>query len=288
MPRDVTMICRGEATSSSRPPHSEAARLGLPPAIRACLFDLDGVLTQTAQFHAAAWKETFDPFLRRRAAQGHGPYAVFDEADFERYVDGKPRADGVRSFLAARGVELPEGDTHDAPIVETIHGLANRKNDLVRALIERVGVRVYDDSCRYVGAVRAAGLRCAVVSASANCRVVLEAAGIAPLFEVVVDGLTAARCRLRGKPAPDTFLAAARLLAVEPREAAVFEDALAGVEAGRDGGFGYVVGVDRGDRADALRAHGADVVVTDLTALLRAPEPGGRSNDVVPRRGRRT
>ena len=245
--------------------------LGLPDTIRACLFDLDGVLTRTAEVHAAAWKEMFDDFLRKRAAQTGGPFVPFDTAgDYDTYVDGLPRYDGVRTFLASRGIELPEGSPHDAPDADTIVGLGNRKNVLVLELIRRSGVEAYPGSVRYVKAAREAGLRRAVVSSSANCREILEAAGIADLFEVRVDGVVRERERLRGKPAPDTFLFAARALGVEPAGATVFEDAVAGVAAGRSGHFGFVVGVDRAGQADALRAKGADVVVRDLDELLGA------------------
>ncbi len=243
--------------------------LGLPSTVQACLFDLDGVLTQTAKTHAAAWKEMFDAFLRARAVRTGESFLPFDAVeDYNEYVDGKPRYDGVRSFLASRGIALPEGDPRDPPSAETIAGLGNRKNELVLALIHRDGVETYDGSVRYVHAVREAGLHRAVVSSSANCREVLEAAGIADLFEVRIDGLVAAREHLQGKPAPDTFLAAARALDVQPSQAAVFEDALAGVAAGRAGRFGFVVGVDRVGQADALRAHGADIVVSNLAELL--------------------
>jgi beta-phosphoglucomutase family hydrolase len=243
--------------------------LGLPPPIRACLFDLDGVLTQTARVHAAAWKQMFDEFLRKHATQTGTPFVPFDRVhDYDEYVDGKPRYDGVRSFLASRGIELPEGAPTDAPGAATVRGLGDRKNELVLELIERQGVQVYEGSVRYVRAVRDAGLHTAVVSASANCRQVLAAAGITDLFAVVVDGVVAEREHLKGKPAPDTFLAAARKLHVSPAEAAVFEDALAGVAAGRAGNFGFVVGVDRVGQAEALRARGADVVVSDLAELL--------------------
>jgi beta-phosphoglucomutase family hydrolase len=244
-------------------------RLGLPSRIRACLFDLDGVLTQTARVHAAAWKEMFDAFLRERAARTAEPFVPFDPvADYTTYVDGKPRYDGVRSFLASRGIRLPEGHPSDPPSAETVYGLGNRKNDLVLALLKRDGVQVYEGSVRYVRAARDAGLRRAVVSASANCREVLEAAGIEHLFEVRIDGIVVEQRHLRGKPAPDTFLAAAEELGAQPEEAAVFEDALAGVEAGRAGNFGFVVGVDRAGQREALREHGADVVVSDLAELL--------------------
>jgi beta-phosphoglucomutase family hydrolase len=249
--------------------HAGNEAVGLPAGIRACLFDLDGVLTQTAVVHAAAWKEMFDGFLRRWAEGRGEPFVPFDSAkDYQLYVDGKPRYDGVRSFLASRGIVLPDGDPGDPPDAETVAGLGNRKNELVLALIHRDGVKAYDGSVRYVHAVREAGLHRAVVSASANCRDVLVAAGIEDLFEVRIDGIVAERDHLKGKPAPDTFLAAARALGVEAAQAAVFEDALAGVEAGRAGNFGFVVGVDRVGQADALRKHGADVVVSDLAELL--------------------
>jgi beta-phosphoglucomutase family hydrolase len=236
--------------------------LGLPNGVTACLFDLDGVLTQTAKVHAAAWKQMFDAFLRERAARTGEEFVPFDPvADYDQYVDGKPRYEGVRSFLAARGIELPE---------ETIEDLGNRKNEIVLAMIREQGVEAYEGSVRYVRAAREAGLRRAVVSSSTNCRDVLMAAGIDDLFEERIDGVVAERDRLKGKPAPDTFLAGARALGVTPTQAAVFEDALAGVEAGRAGDFGFVVGVDRVGQADALRAHGADVVVQDLAELLNA------------------
>ena len=243
--------------------------VGLPSAIRACLFDLDGVLTQTARVHAAAWKEMFDAFLRARAAPTADAFVPFDPVDdYDEYVDGKPRYDGVRSFLASRGIDLPLGRTSDPPTAETVSGLGNRKNELVLALIHEQGVEAYQGSVRYVRAAHDAGLRRAVVSSSANCKEVLAAAGLVELIEVRIDGIVAAREHLKGKPAPDTFLAAARALDVPPARAAVFEDALAGVAAGRAGPFGYVVGVDRVGQAEALREHGADLVVSDLAELL--------------------
>jgi beta-phosphoglucomutase family hydrolase len=249
--------------------------LGLPDGIEGCLFDLDGVLTQTAKVHAAAWKEMFDDYLRARAERTGEEFVEFDAgADYDEYVDGKPRYDGVRSFLASRGIELPDGSPDDPPATETVDGLGNRKNELVLKLIERDGVDAYEGSVRYVRAARDAGLLRAVVSSSTNCRDVLEAAGIIDLFEEIVDGVVAAREGLKGKPAPDTFLAGARALGLEAGKAAVFEDAVAGVEAGRAGGFGFVVGVDRVHHADALRSHGADVVVEDLAELL---DDGGAS-----------
>jgi beta-phosphoglucomutase family hydrolase len=243
--------------------------LGLPEGVRACLFDLDGVLTQTAKVHAAAWKEMFDAFLRERAAKAGEPFRPFDPvADYDEYVDGKPRYDGVRSFLAARSIELPEGEESDPPGVETVTGLGNRKNELVLHVIREQGVEAYEGSVRYVRAAREAGLHRAVVSSSSNCRELLAAAGIEDLFEERIDGLVAERDQLKGKPAPDTFLAGARALGVGPGQAAVFEDALAGVAAGRAGGFVCVVGVDRVGQADELREHGADLVVSDLAELL--------------------
>jgi beta-phosphoglucomutase family hydrolase len=245
--------------------------LGLPDGVTACLFDLDGVLTQTAKVHAAAWKTMFDEFLTGWA-RSHGEQLVpFDEVeDYDRYVDGKPRYDGVRSFLGSRGIELPQGTPDDPPSTETVDGLGNRKNELVLKLIHEQGVQPYEGSVRYVHAVIEAGLRRAVVSSSTNTRDVLKAAGIDHLFDVIVDGVVADHEHLKGKPAPDTYLAGAREVGVEPKGAAVFEDALAGVEAGRAGGFGFVVGVDRVGQADALRTHGADVVVRDLAELLDA------------------
>jgi beta-phosphoglucomutase family hydrolase len=245
--------------------------LGLPDEVRACLFDLDGVLTQTASVHAAAWKEMFDAFLGERAQRPGEKLVAFDAvADYDEYVDGKPRYEGVDSFLRSRGIELPRGDPSDPPAAQTVDGLGNRKNEIVLRLIEDRGVEAYAGSLQYVRAAKAAGLARAVVSSSTNCRQVLVAAGIEELFEQRIDGVVAEREHLRGKPAPDTFLAGARALGVEPGAAAVFEDALAGVEAGRAGKFAYVVGVDRVGQAEALRAHGADVVVDDLANLLDA------------------
>lgn len=246
--------------------------LGLPDGITALLFDLDGVLTQTAKVHAEAWKQTFDEFLRARAEKTGEPFKEFDKHDdYDKYVDGLPRYDGVRNFLKSRGIELPEGTPDDPPDAETIAGVGNRKNELVLKLIKERGVEAYEGSVRYVKAARDAGLRRAVVSSSANCKDVLKAAGIDDLFDARIDGKVAEEQHLKGKPAPDTFLAGARALGVEPSQATVFEDALAGVEAGRAGHFGYVVGVDRVGQADALREHGADVVVQDLAELLDKP-----------------
>ena len=239
--------------------------LGLPDGVRACLFDLDGVLTRTATVHRAAWKQTFDAVLAAHSQD------AFTDGDYARYVDGKPRRDGVRDFLASRGIHPEEGDPDDPPDAGTVAGIGNRKNELLLRRLETDGVEVFEGSVAYLRAVRGAGLRTAVVTASANGEAVVRAAGIEDLLEARVDGVVADRDRLAGKPAPDTFLAGARALDVEPGEAAVFEDALAGVAAGRAGGFAWVVGVDRADQADALRDKGADVVVGDLAELLVAP-----------------
>ncbi|GAA1645209.1 HAD family hydrolase [Georgenia ruanii] len=241
--------------------------LGLPDDVRACLFDLDGVLTGTAAVHRAAWAETFDDFLRERSRRTGEPFAPFTEEDYLRHVDGKPRDDGVRDFLASRRIRLPEGGPQDPPGTGSVHGLAHRKNEVLLSRLSD-GVEVFAGSRRYVEAARGAGLACAVVSSSANTRLVLDVTGLAGLFDVVVDGAVADALSLPGKPAPDTFLEAANRLDVPPARAAVFEDALAGVAAGRAGGFGFVVGVDRDSQGDALRGAGADVVVSDLEELL--------------------
>ena len=241
--------------------------LGLPERIEVCLFDLDGVLTDTAAVHDKAWKEMFDTFLRTRDGDGFKPFDA--HADYNAYVDGKPRADGVRDFLASRGITLPEGDPDDGPDALTVNGLGNRKNVIVQRRIRTDGVAVFEGSRRYLEAARDGGLRRAVVSSSANTREVLDVTGLAPLVEHRVDGVTIREQHLHGKPAPDTFLAAAEWFGVDPGRAVVFEDALAGVAAGKAGGFGYVVGVDRVGQADQLRAHGADVVVQDLGELVR-------------------
>jgi beta-phosphoglucomutase family hydrolase len=238
--------------------------LRLPDAVRACLFDMDGVLTDTAATHARAWKQMFDAFLATR--EGQPPFDA--GADYAAYVDGKPRYDGVRDFLASRGIELPEGDPGDAADAETVTGLGNRKNELVQRLIADEGVRVYEGSRRFVEAARAEGLKTAVVSSSANTRQVLDSAGLEGLFDACVDGVVIARERLNGKPAPDSFLRGAELLGAAPEHAAVFEDALAGVAAGHAGGFASTIGVDRQGNAEELRRHGADVVVSDLAELI--------------------
>ena len=241
----------------------------LPDGIAACLFDLDGVITRTAEVHAAAWKQTFDAFLARHCAESATQARPFDiDADYVAHVDGRPRADGVRTFLASRGISLPEGTASDPPSADTVHGLGRRKNDLVQELIARDGVAAYEGSVRFLAATSEAGLACALVTSSENASAVLNAADLEHAFQVTVDGAVANELGLAGKPAPDAFLEAARRLDVAPERAAVFEDALAGVAAGRAGGFGLVVGVDRLRQGDELIAAGADVVVEDLAELL--------------------
>jgi len=243
--------------------------LGLPDAITACLFDMDGVITQTAKVHDAAWKEMFDEFLKDWSAAHNQKFVPFDaEHDYEEYVDGKPRTEGIMSFLDSRGIKLPEGQESDKAGTQTVYGLGNRKNDLFLEVLKRDGVQAYDGSVRYVKAAREAGLRTAIVSSSANTVAVLQSAGLSDLFEVRVDHQVAQEHHLKGKPAPDTFLEAARELGVPAANAVVFEDAQAGVAAGKAGHFGFVVGVDRVGQAGQLRAHGADVVVKDLADLL--------------------
>jgi beta-phosphoglucomutase family hydrolase len=248
-----------------------------PEGITACLFDLDGVLTSTASEHQSAWKRTFDAFLRQREGEHFQP---FTEDDYLEHVDGRPRTDGVREFLASRGIALPEGGEDDPPSAETVHGVGNSKNELLLAALREHGARPYPGSVRYVEAATAAGLAVGVVTSSANGAAVLEAAGLDRFVRARVDGLVIARDQLRGKPQPDSFLAGARALGVEPAAAAVFEDALAGVQAGRAGGFGWVVGVDRTHHAEELSAHGADIVVSDLAEILaddrgEGGRPGG-------------
>jgi beta-phosphoglucomutase family hydrolase len=243
--------------------------LGLPDGITATLFDMDGVITNTATVHDAAWKQTFDEFLQARAQQTGEPFVPFDPVgDYDTYVDGKPRLDGTRSFLTSRGITVPAGTPDDAPGTPTLYGISNKKNDVLLAKLASDGVQVYDGSVRYLHAVRAAGLRTAIVSSSANTVQVLKAAGLSDQFDVRVDAQVAQARHLNGKPAPDTYLEAARELGVPASAAAVFEDALAGVASGRAGHFGFVVGVNRANQADALRAHGADKVVNDLGELL--------------------
>ena len=242
--------------------------LGLPDGVVAALFDMDGVLTDTATVHAEAWSEAFDSFLEVHARQTGEPVRGFSRWDYLAYVDGKPRADGVRDFLAARDISLPIGNLRDGPGFTSVHALGNLKNRILLDRINGNAVGVYHGSLRYLEAARAAGLRRAVVSSSTNCGEILESTGLAWLMQARVDGVTLQQLGLPGKPAPDAFLEAARRLDVEPAQAAVFEDALSGVAAAKEGGFGLVVGVDRADQGAALLAHGADLVVTDLSDLL--------------------
>jgi beta-phosphoglucomutase family hydrolase len=243
--------------------------LGLPDGVLACLFDMDGVVTQTATVHAAAWKQMFDEFLRQHAESAGTEFVPFDpHHEYDAYVDGKPRLDGTRSFLESRGIHLPEGTPDDPPGTPTLYGLSNRKNNLVLQKIAAGGVQVYEGSITYIKAVRAGGIATAVVSASANTQQVLASADIEDLFDVRIDGVVAKQRGLRGKPAPDTFLAAAQALDVPAAHAVVFEDAQAGVAAGHAGHFALVVGVDRVGQAAELREHGADIVVKDLSELL--------------------
>ncbi|HVC14152.1 MAG TPA: beta-phosphoglucomutase family hydrolase [Acidimicrobiales bacterium] len=244
-------------------------RLRLPEAISACLFDLDGVVTRTAGLHAAAWKEAFDEFLERRSRRTSENFVPFDQvSDYDEYVDGRPRLDGARTFTRARGIELPVGTPEDPAECSTLYGIANHKNAVVLAMMKTRGVEVYPGSRRFLEVARRRALSTAVISSSANARAVLEAAGLEGFFDACVDGIVAMEAHLAGKPAPDTYLEAARRLHVAPRNAAVFEDALAGVEAGRAGGFGLVVGVDRTGQRAELAAHGADVVVDDVAELI--------------------
>jgi beta-phosphoglucomutase family hydrolase len=240
-----------------------------PDKFEAVLFDLDGVLTATAKVHAACWKQAFDEFLQRRADRISETSQPFDiKKDYEEYVDGKPRNDGVQSFLQSRGIKLPYGDPDDPSDRETICGLGNRKNDLFNQALKDQGVEVFDGSVAWLRQVRQKGLKTAVVSSSKHCQAIIEVAGLADLFDARVDGKVAEELNLKGKPAPDTFLKAAEQLQVPPEKAVVVEDATAGVEAGHNGGFALVIGVDRKGDAEALRQHGADLVVSDLKELL--------------------
>ncbi len=241
--------------------------IGLPDEVTACLFDLDGVLTSTAALHRQAWKQTFDELLRAREGSDFAP---FTERDYVEHVDGLPRLDGVRRFLGSRGIDLPEGSPDDDVDAATVHGVGRRKNDLVLSIIEDEGVTAFPGSLRYLDAAADAELAIAVVTSSANAGDVLESADLTRFVGALVDGVVIKRDNLRGKPAPDSFLAAAEQLGVDPANAAVFEDAQAGVTAGKAGGFGYVVGINRADQADELRAKGADIVVGDLSDLLEA------------------
>jgi beta-phosphoglucomutase family hydrolase len=235
----------------------------------AVLFDLDGVLTNTATLHATCWKQMFDEYLGKRAQQNGEAFRPFDlGADYRLYVDGKPRFDGVRDFLRSRGIQLPEGSPDDPADLETVCGLGNRKNELINDVIERIGVEPYDGTVRFIHQLRRDGFKFAVVTSSQNCAHVLKAAKLDGFFEVRVDGNTIKTERLAGKPAPDTFLIAARLLGVEPARTVVIEDAISGVEAGSNGNFGLVIGVARKGNAEELKRHGANLVVDDLGELV--------------------
>ena len=235
----------------------------------AVLFDLDGVITDTANLHATCWKQMFDEYLQKRAKQTGEAFRSFDVAtDYLLYVDGKPRFDGVRDFLKSRGIELPERKPDDTTDFETVCGLGNHKNDLVNHAIAEVGVKAYDGSVRFIHRLRQDGFRIAVVTSSQNCTAVLKAAKLDELFKVQVDGNVIDAQRLAGKPAPDTFLLAASLLGVEPKRTVVIEDAISGVQAGSNGNFGLVIGVARKGNAEELRRHGAHLVVRDLGELI--------------------
>ena len=239
----------------------------------AILMDLDGVITETAKIHAQAWKRMFDKYLRERAARLGGTYEPFDlERDYKTYVDGKPRYDGMASFLRSRGIYLPPGEESDPPHKETICGLGNRKNKRFLDAIRQRGVEVYQTSIDFIRRVKSRGLRVAVVTSSRNCREVLEAVGISDLFDARVDGIVAREWMLDGKPAPDTYLEAARRLGVKPRRAAVIEDAVSGVQAGKAGIFGLVVGICRNGQPELLQQSGADIVVSDLSELRLGKE----------------
>src|SRR5215475_8295908 len=235
----------------------------------AVLLDLDGVITDTANLHAACLKQMFDAYLPQRGGGRGEPFRPFEIAtDYRLYVDGKPRFDGVRDFLTSRGIQLPEGSPDDPPQAETVGGLGNRKNDLVTKAIEDMGVQAYEGSVRFVHQLRRDGFKVAIVSSSENCAAILKAAKLDDLFEVRVDGAMVEAEHLAGKPAPDTFLIGARLLGVEPARTAVVEDAISGVQAGRSGNFGLVIGVARKGDAEELKHHGAHLVVNDLVELV--------------------
>ena len=255
------------STRSARPPGSEYAITR--DQYDAILLDLDGVITDTASIHAACWKQMFDEYLQKRATQRGEAFRPFDIAtDYRLYVDGKPRYDGVRDFLTSRGIRLPEGSPEDPPQAETVDGLGNRKNDLVNKIIEDKGVEPYAGSVELIHQLRHRGFKIAVVTSSQNCTTVLKAAKLDHCFDVQVDGNVIHARHLAGKPAPDSYLTAAKLLGVEPARAIVIEDALSGVEAGRNGNFGLVIGVARKGNADELRRHGANLVVNDLSELV--------------------
>jgi beta-phosphoglucomutase family hydrolase len=240
-----------------------------PDRFDAVLFDLDGVITDTAKLHASCWKQAFDEFLKKRAEKTGEDFQPFDlKADYEDYVDGKPRYDGVQSFLESRGIQLPHGDPDDPPDKETVCGLGNRKDDLFNQALKSEGVEVFQGTVDWIHQLRQAKLKTAVVSSSKHCQAIIETCRLTDQFDARVDGKVSDELNLKGKPAPDTYLKAAAMLGVKPSRAVVVEDALSGVEAGRNGGFGMVIGVDRKGDADALREHGATVVVGDLQEML--------------------
>src|SRR5262245_6764207 len=248
----------------------------------AVLLDLDGVITDTASLHAACWKRMFDGYLRERASQRGEAFHPFDlSSDYPLYVDGKPRFDGVRDFLASRGIRLPEGSPDDAQQAKTVGGLGNRKNELVNAVIEEKGVKVYGGSVKLIRQLRDQGFRIAVVTSSQHCRIVLKAAKLDKSFDALVDGNTVRAQHLAGKPAPDTFLTAAKLLGTGANRTVVIEDAVSGVRAGSNGSFGLVIGVARKGNAEELRRNGAHLVVSDLGELVdeTKPTPGKRRPD---------
>jgi len=240
-----------------------------PEKFEAVLFDLDGVITDSAKIHAACWKFTFDTFLKRYASESGEEFEPFDiETDYFHYVDGKPRYEGVRHFLASRNLELPEG-TPDSPAYEqSICGIGNRKNELVNIAIQSNGVDFYQSSLDFVENTIKSGIKTAIVSSSQNCETILSSADILYLFPIRVDGRVAMKKKLKGKPSPDTFLEAARLLGVKPERAVVVEDAISGVQAGKNGKFGLVIGVDRKENAAELIENGADIVVADLGEFI--------------------
>jgi beta-phosphoglucomutase family hydrolase len=238
-----------------------------PEKFDAVLFDLDGVITASAGLHASAWKQAFDEFLEKRA--GGKSFEPFDRhSDYEDYVDGKPRYDGAQSFLESRRIRLPRGEPNDPPDRETVCGVANRKNRIFEERLKKEPVDVFDGTVAWIHRLRQVGIKTAVVSSSKHCASILDNAGLGELFDARMDGIIANRLNLKGKPAPDTYLRAAEMLGVDARRAVVVEDALAGVEAGRNGGFGLVIGVDRHHEADVFPKHGADIVVSDLEEMF--------------------
>ncbi len=247
-----------------------------PQKYQAVIFDLDGVVTQTQDLHARAWKEMFDEFLRQHARQEKKPFQPFDiHTDYLTYVDGKPRFDGVESFLASRGIELSLGNPEDSPDQDTVYGLGKRKDRLFLERLEREGAQVYGTTVDLIYQIRDLGMRTAIISSSRNCRKILEATHLTTLFDAMVDGIESQKLGLQGKPAPDIFLEAARRIQVSPDRSVVIEDALSGVQAGKRGNFALVIGVDRGGHAQALRKNGADIVVQDLSEVGVESCPGG-------------